>query len=197
MGRQDLRTFLCQVAGDDTTVIQAVLACDIERSQLLKEEQTLLRQLNKEAPDSAQPSQAATANGDSATANGHLAPAGDKVGLPNGSAATAAETRDNDGAVSGKEMASKAADAAESKAAAQLAQVHILCVSNCRIIPLLAPVLHGCFMRASHAESIARVTALPYKVKQRVRDTTNDNPPAWPMLSVHNTLSFILRAIHE
>ena len=129
------------MAGDDTTVIQAVLACDVERSQLLKEEQTLLRQLNKEAPDSAQPSQAATtngmpatANGDSATANRHPATAGNKAGLPNGLAATAAETRDNDGAIVGKEMASKAADAAESKAAAQLAQVHIyhsLLYSSC------------------------------------------------------------------
>ena len=120
------------MAGDDTTVIQAVLACDVERSQLLKEEQVLLRQLNKEAPDSAQPSQAPTANGHSAngdsnpaTANGNQATAeGAKAGLPNGSAATAAETRDNNGAVGGKEVASKAADAAESKAAAQLAQVH-------------------------------------------------------------------------
>lgn len=132
------------MAGDDTTVIQAVLACDIERSQLLKEEQTLLRQLNKEAPDSAQPSQAATAdghpataNGNSATANGHPATGGDKTGLPNGLAATAAETRDDDGAVGGKEMASKAADAAESKAAAQLAQVRVLCISNSCIAPLL------------------------------------------------------------
>lgn len=138
MGQQGLRiSWFLQVAGDDTTVIQAVLACDIERSQLLKEEQTLLRQLNKEAPDSAQPSQAATAtgqpataNGDSPAPNGHPAPASDRAGLPNGSAATAAETRDNDGAVGGKEMASKAADAAESKAAAQLAQVHISCIST-------------------------------------------------------------------
>ena len=123
------------MAGDDTTVIQAVLACDVERSQLLKEEQSLLRQLNKEAPESAQPSQAATAdgqpataNGDYATANGDQATAGEKAGLPNGSAATAAETRDNGGAIGGKETkeaASKAADAAESKAAAQLAQVYI------------------------------------------------------------------------
>ena len=42
---------LTQVTGDDTTVIEAVLACDTERTQLLKEEQTLLKQLNKEAPD--------------------------------------------------------------------------------------------------------------------------------------------------
>lgn len=123
------------MAGDDTTVIQAVLACDVERSQLLKEEQVLLRQLNKEAPDSAQPSQAATANGhpangdsNPATTNGDQTAAnGGKGGLPNGSEATAAETRDNDGAVGGKEMASKAADAAESKAAAQLAQVQTSC----------------------------------------------------------------------
>ena len=104
------------MAGDETTVIQAVLACDIERAELLKEEQTLLRQLNKEAPDSAQPSQAATANGESAASD-------TKADLPNGSAATPAESRDNDGAIGGKEAAGKAADAAESKAAAQLAQV--------------------------------------------------------------------------
>lgn len=118
------------MAGDETTVIQAVLACDIERAELLKEEQTLLRQLNKEAPDSAQPSQAAaangnpaTANGNPATANGESAASDTKADLPNGSAATPAESRDNDGAIGGKEAAGKAADAAESKAAAQLAQV--------------------------------------------------------------------------
>ena len=117
---------LLQVTGDDTTVIEAVLACDTERTQLLKEEQTLLKQLNKEAPDQAQ---AATANGHSATANGTAA-------LPNGSSATAAESgataadsRDSNGAsgggaaANGKAAVGKAADAAESKAAAQLAQV--------------------------------------------------------------------------
>ncbi len=72
---------LTQVTGDDTTVIEAVLACDTERTQLLKEEQTLLKQLNKEAPDQ---THAATANGHSATANGTAA-------TPNGSSATAAE----------------------------------------------------------------------------------------------------------
>ena len=121
--RGDL-TCVCplQVSGDDTTVIQAVLACDTERSQLLKEEQTLLRHLNKEAPDGAQPSQPATANGHpatpTATANGN---GNAKADLPNGT--TAAETRDSSGAVGDKENASTAADAAESKAAAQLAQV--------------------------------------------------------------------------
>lgn len=119
---------LTQVTGDDTTVIQAVLACDTERTQLLKEEQTLLKQLNKEAPDQ---THATTANGHSATANGTAA-------TPNGSSATAAESgataadaRDSNGAgsgdaaaVDGKAAVGKAADAAESKAAAQLAQVH-------------------------------------------------------------------------
>ena len=134
------------MAGDDTTVIQAVLACDVERSQLLKEEQSLLRQLNKEGPDSAQPSQAATANGhpenghnNPATANGDQPTAGGgKGGLPNGSAATAAETRDNDGAVGGKEVASKAADAAESEAAAQLAQVQTSCQQELFPLPLIS-----------------------------------------------------------
>ena len=105
-----------QVAGDDTTVLQAVLACDTERSQLLKEEQTLLRQLNKEAPEGAQPSQAATANGPAATADA-------KPGLSNGNAATAAEGRDSSGASGGKEVAGKLTDASETKMAAQLAQV--------------------------------------------------------------------------
>ena len=110
---------LTQVAGDDTTVIEAVLACDTERTQLLKEEQTLLKQLNKEAPDQ---THAATANGHSATANGTAATAAE-------SGATAADTRDShgagggDAAVDGKAAVGKAADAAESKAAAQLAQV--------------------------------------------------------------------------
>jgi len=126
---------LTQVAGDDTTVIEAVLACDTERTQLLKEEQTLLKQLNKEAPDQ---THAATANGHSATANGTAA-------TPNGSSATAAEsgataadTRDShgagggDAAVDGKAAVGKAADAAESKAAAQLAQVQSMnYVSRC------------------------------------------------------------------
>ncbi|KAL3162625.1 hypothetical protein ABBQ38_008672 [Trebouxia sp. C0009 RCD-2024] len=122
-----------EVAGDETTVIQAVLACDVERSQLLKEEQSLLKQLNKEPPDSAQLSQTATANGTPATASGvpattpatasrESATANGTADLPNGSAA--GESRDNDGADGGKESASKAADAAESKAAAQLAQVY-------------------------------------------------------------------------
>jgi hypothetical protein len=126
---------LTQVAGDDTTVIEAVLACDTERTQLLKEEQTLLKQLNKEAPDQ---THAATANGHSATANGTAA-------TPNGSSATAAESgataadaRDSNGAgggdavVDGKAAVGKAADAAESKAAAQLAQVQSMnYVSRC------------------------------------------------------------------
>lgn len=123
------------MAGDETTVIQAVLACDVERSQLLKEEQSLLKQLNKEPPDSAQLSQTATANGTPATASGvpattpatasrESATANGTADLPNGSAA--GESRDNDGADGGKESASKAADAAESKAAAQLAQVGAL-----------------------------------------------------------------------
>ena len=128
-----LSTTLSQVSGDETTVIQAVLACDTERSQLLQEEQTLLRQLNKGAPDGAQPSQPATANGHpvTATANGN-----GKADLPNGT--TAAETRDSSGATGGKESASKAADVAESKAAAQLAQVSLL-VSKAFVIqcPLL------------------------------------------------------------
>lgn len=130
---------LTQVTGDDTTVIEAVLACDTERTQLLKEEQTLLKQLNKEAPDQ---TNAATANGHSATANGTAA-------TPNGSSATAAESgataadaRDSNGAgggdaaVDGKAAVGKAADAAESKAAAQLAQVQLMnsvlgCVPLC------------------------------------------------------------------
>lgn len=134
--RESSHLSFLQVAGDETTVIQAVLACDVERSQLLKEEQNLLRQLNKESPDGAQPSQAATANGNSATtasaeaatpaassatASGESATANGKPDLPNGSAA--GESRDNNGAVGGKETESKAADAAESKAATQLAQV--------------------------------------------------------------------------
>ena len=140
------------MAGDETTVIQAVLACDVERSQLLKEEQNLLRQLNKESPDSAQPSQAATANGtpatasgepatSAATASGESATANGKADLPNGS--TAGESRDSDGAVGGKESASKAADAAESKAAAQLAQVGALSQQ------LLFPTLHAVYVTIS------------------------------------------------
>ena len=118
-----------QVNGDETTVIEAVLACDTERTQLLKEEQSLLRQLNKEAPDH---TQTATTNGHPTTANGAAA-------LPNGGSATAAESgataadsRDSNGAISGGDIAvngkadaATAADAAESKAAAQLAQVYL------------------------------------------------------------------------
>ena len=37
-----------QVTGDDTTVLEAVLACDTERSQLLQEEATLMQKFNKE-----------------------------------------------------------------------------------------------------------------------------------------------------
>ena len=206
VGEQDARkSCILQVAGDDTTVIQAVLACDIERSQLLKEEQALLRQLNKEAPDGAHPSQSttadgqpATANGNSATANGHPATAGDKAGLPNGSSATAAETRDNDGAVGGKEMASKAADAAESKAAAQLAQVPISCIStscNSCIAPywVLGVILHSCIMPDIHAESNVRVTALFHTCewKERIKGPTHsvDNLSASPALN-HSKHSF-------
>ena len=109
-----------QVSGDDTTVIQAVLACDTERTQLLKEEQSLLTQLNKPA---------------SATANGHAATANGTASLPNGGSATAGAGSATPGAdaqlsngtkgdeANGKADGGKAADAAESKAAAQLAQV--------------------------------------------------------------------------
>ena len=119
---------LTQVAGDDTTVIEAVLACDTERTQLLKEEQTLLKQLNKEAPDQ---THAATANGHSATANGTAATPNGSSATTAESGATAADARDSNGAgggdavVDGKAAVGKAADAAESKAAAQLAQVHL------------------------------------------------------------------------
>jgi len=139
---------LMQVAGDDTTVIEAVLACDTERTQLLKEEQTLLKQLNKEAPDQ---THAAIANGHSATANGTAA-------TPNGSSATAAESGataadardssgagDGDAAVNGKAAVGKAADVAESKAAAQLAQVHSMnSVLGC--VTMLLLLVFFCFL---------------------------------------------------
>ena len=73
-GQRVRRSSRLQVSGDDTTVIQAVLACDTERTQLLKEEQSLLTQLNKPA---------------SATANGHPATANGTASLPNGGGATA------------------------------------------------------------------------------------------------------------
>ncbi|PNH01238.1 ABC transporter F family member 3 [Tetrabaena socialis] len=41
-----------EVAGDDTPVVEAVLACDPERTQLLQEEADLLRILSKEPPES-------------------------------------------------------------------------------------------------------------------------------------------------
>lgn len=116
-----------EVAGDDTTVIEAVLACDTERTQLLKEEQTLLRQLNKEAPDQ---THAGTANGHLATANGTAATPSGINATAAESDATAADARDSNGAgggnaaVDGKAAVGKAADAAESKAAAQLAQIY-------------------------------------------------------------------------
>ncbi|PNW76832.1 hypothetical protein CHLRE_11g478128v5 [Chlamydomonas reinhardtii] len=39
-----------EVVGDDTPVIEAVLACDVERTQLLREEAELLKALNRERP---------------------------------------------------------------------------------------------------------------------------------------------------
>ena len=36
-----------EVVGDDTSVIDAVLACDTERTDLLREEQEILGKLNK------------------------------------------------------------------------------------------------------------------------------------------------------
>ena len=116
-----------QVAGDETTVIEAVLACDSERTQLLKEEQALLKQLNKEAPDQAH---AATANGHPAVSSTAAVPDGGTLPTAGEAAATAAESRDSSGAGEGgaglDSKAGKAADAAESKAAAQLAQVLLL-----------------------------------------------------------------------
>ena len=115
------------------------MACDTERTQLLKEEQTLLRQLNKEAPDQ---THAGTANGHLATANGTAATPSGISATSAESDATAADARDSNGAgggnaaVDGKAAVGKAADAAESKAAAQLAQVHLInsvlgCVQLC------------------------------------------------------------------
>ena len=125
------------MSGDDTTVIQAVLACDTERTQLLKQEQTLLTQLNRVAPDQ---SKAATANGHAATPNGHAATANGHAATADGTAttagaagATAAEHRDSNGA-KGAEVDGKAADAAESKAASQLAQVHMLCPNALNVV---------------------------------------------------------------
>ncbi len=36
-----------EIVGSDTTVLEAVLECDSERSQLLEEEAELLKKLNK------------------------------------------------------------------------------------------------------------------------------------------------------
>ena len=36
-----------EVVGDDTTVIESVLACDTERTSLLQEEQAILARLHK------------------------------------------------------------------------------------------------------------------------------------------------------
>lgn len=41
-----------EAAGDDTTVLQSVLECDVERSELLKEEQELMQQLEGTGGDS-------------------------------------------------------------------------------------------------------------------------------------------------
>lgn len=89
--------------------MQAVLACDTERLDLLKEEQALLQQLN-----AAQPAAEGTAEAAKPATNSH-----DESRGVNGAAAKEVT---NDGISKGA-AAGLAADAAESKAAAQLAQV--------------------------------------------------------------------------
>ena len=124
------------MSGDDTTVMQAVLACDTERLNLLKEEQALLKQLNDAQPNAAQPN--GMPDADKATANGHDAARGVngaavKEAVPYGISKAAA-------------AACLPADAAETKAAAQLAQVcihpsHVLVGDARDHLPRLAHVV--------------------------------------------------------
>lgn len=116
---------MLQVSGDDTTVIQAVLACDTERLDLLKEEQALLKQLNQAQPSTAQ-TNPAVSNG--AQPNGM--PNADKASTSGDEAArgvngAAAKEDMPNGISKDKAAAGLAADAAETKAAAQLAQVSL------------------------------------------------------------------------
>ena len=43
-----------QVTGDQTSVLEVVLAADTERSQLIREEKDLMKKLNKEPPASSE-----------------------------------------------------------------------------------------------------------------------------------------------
>lgn len=113
-----------QVSGDDTTVIQAVLACDTERLDLLKEEQALLKQLNQSQPS--------TAHSKGAQPNSTTPDGAQPNGMPDASSASVSDgdaARGVNGAAAKEEVpdgiskAGLAADAAETKAAAQLAQV--------------------------------------------------------------------------
>ncbi|KAG2423892.1 hypothetical protein HXX76_014945 [Chlamydomonas incerta] len=94
-----------EVVGDDTPVIEAVLACDVERTQLLAEEAELLKSLNRERPKDGGAADAAAA----ATAAAGTAAAAAGAKPANGAAAataTAATAADKDG---GRDEAAMAA----------------------------------------------------------------------------------------
>ncbi|KXZ48205.1 hypothetical protein GPECTOR_29g111 [Gonium pectorale] len=59
-----------EVVGDDTPVIEAVLACDVERTELLREEAELLKALNRERPKDAAEADAAASAATAAASNG-------------------------------------------------------------------------------------------------------------------------------
>ncbi|KAG2441206.1 hypothetical protein HYH02_010050 [Chlamydomonas schloesseri] len=98
-----------EVVGDDTPVIEAVLACDVERTQLLAEEAELLKALNRERPkdggaaDAAAASAAATA---SAASNANGGAATSAAAAPE--AAPSSSSADGGGA-GGKDEAAMAA----------------------------------------------------------------------------------------
>lgn len=52
-----------EVTGDQTSVLEVVLAADTERSQLIREEKDLMKKLNREPPASSQAAEGGAANG--------------------------------------------------------------------------------------------------------------------------------------
>ncbi|KAG2491511.1 hypothetical protein HYH03_010088 [Edaphochlamys debaryana] len=110
-----------EVVGDETPVIEAVLACDSERTSLLREEAELLRLLHRERPKDAEQAPASTSE---APGEGAAAAAEGAGANGAGSAAPAAAAAEGAKAAEAEAGSSGLVAAEEAAASARLVQVY-------------------------------------------------------------------------